>query len=221
MVATHHIQLILTNYGYLAVFALVAMESAGVPLPGETTLVAAAVYAGTQHAMNIWLIIAAAGGGAILGDNLGFWIGRTFGRNVLMKCGQYIRLDQRKLDLAEYLFMRHGGKIVFFGRFVAPLRALAALLAGANQFQPKQFLVYNAAGGIVWATLFGLGGYLLGRSVHRFSGPLEWIAPLVVFIGAVILWRYFKSHEARLLDEARLAIASRKCGTAAPTRRRQ
>ena len=203
----HHL---LASYGYLAVFTLVLLESAGVPLPGETALIAAAVYAGTEHTMNIGLVIAAAAGGAILGDNLGFWIGRKFGRDILVKYGHYVRLDQRKLDIAEYLFLRHGGKIVFFGRFVAFLRALAAILAGASHFQPLQFFIYNAAGGIVWATLFGCGGYLLGQSMTSVAGPLGWGALAIVCLGGVFLWRYFKSNEERLFDDAKRALESRK-----------
>jgi membrane protein DedA with SNARE-associated domain len=204
------IQHLLVSYGYLAVFALVLFESAGIPLPGETALIAAAVYAGTQHKMNIGLVIAAAAGGAMLGDNLGFWIGRKLGRAILAKYGHRIGLDQRKLDLAEYLFMRHGGKIVFFGRFVALLRALTAILAGASQFQPLKFLFYNAAGGIVWAALFGSGGYLLGKSMASVSGPLGWGALTVACVGGFLLWRYFKSNEDRLLNDATSALENRK-----------
>lgn len=203
----HHL---LSSYGYLVVFTLVLLESAGVPLPGETALIGAAVYAGTEHTMNIGFVIAAAAGGAILGDNLGFWIGRKYGRDILVKYGHYIKLDQRKLDLAEYLFLRHGGKIVFFGRFIALLRALAAILAGASHFQPLPFFIYNDAGGIVWATLFGFGGYLFGQSMNNLAGPLGWGGLAIVCLVGVFVWRYFKSNEERLLDDAKRALESRK-----------
>lgn len=203
----HHL---LINYGYLAVFTLVLLESAGMPLPGETALIAAAIYAGTQHTMDIGLVIAAAAGGAILGDNLGFWIGRKLGRGLLVRYGRYIRLDQQKLDVAEYLFMRQGGKIVFFGRFVAFLRALAAILAGISHFPPFQFFFYNAAGGIVWAALFGFGGYLLGQGMTNVAGPLGWGALAVMCLGGLLLWRYFNSNKERLLGDAKRALESRK-----------
>ena len=121
------IQHILSSYGYAAVFAIVMLESAGVPLPGETILVSAAVYAGSKHHLDIRYVIAAAACGAIVGDNIGFWVGREFAGSLLSRFGYLVGLDERKRKLGQYLFARHGGKIVFFGRFVALLRAFAAL----------------------------------------------------------------------------------------------
>jgi membrane protein YqaA with SNARE-associated domain len=115
------------HYGYGAIFVLVMMESASIPMPGETILVSAAVYAGTRHALDIRYVIAAAAGGAILGDNIGFWVGREFGERLLEKWGHLIGLDARKRMLGRFLFARYGGAIVFFGRFIALLRAFAAL----------------------------------------------------------------------------------------------
>ena len=152
------------QYGYGAIFVIVMLESAGIPMPGETILVSAAVYAGTRHALDIRWVIAAAAGGAILGDNMGFWVGREFGEPLLDKWGHFIGLDARKRLLGRYLFARYGGLIVFFGRFVALLRAFAALLAGANGLAPWRFFVFNAAGGIVWATTFGLAATCLARA---------------------------------------------------------
>ncbi|WP_439924498.1 DedA family protein [Nitrobacter sp. JJSN] len=209
VIDAHVIQELVTSYGYLAVFTIVLLESAGLPLPGETALIAAAVYAGTLHTMDIRFIIVAAALGAILGDNLGFWVGRRFGRKILVKYGHYIGIDQQKLDLAEYLYLRHGGKIVFFGRFVALLRALAAIFAGASHFPPLRFFIYNAAGGIVWATLFGSGGYFLGQGMRRAAGPLGWIVLAIAFFGGLALWRYFKNNEDRLFDDAKRALESR------------
>jgi membrane protein DedA with SNARE-associated domain len=91
---------------------------------------------------------------------------------------------------------------VFFGRFVALLRAFAALLAGANGLAPWRFLAFNAAGGIVWATMFGSGGYLLGAGIHRIAGPVGWILLTAAVIAGVVLWRYYKSHEENLLVKA-------------------
>src|ERR1700761_3324945 len=138
------------HYGYPAVFTLVALESAGVPLPGETALVSAAVFAG-QGALNLEAVIATAALAAILGDNLGYWVGREYGFPLVYRYGHAIRLDEGRLKVAQYLFVRHGGKIVFFGRFVAILRAFAAFLAGVNRLPWPRFLIFNALGGIVWA----------------------------------------------------------------------
>jgi membrane protein DedA with SNARE-associated domain len=156
---------LIAHYGYAAIFLVVMLESTGIPMPGETILITAAALAGTKHALDIRWVIAAAAGGAIVGDNIGFWVGREFGEPLLEKRGDLVGLDARKRMLGRYLFARYGGSIVFFGRFVALLRAFAALLAGANNLAPWRFFVFNALGGIVWATIFGLGGYLLGASI--------------------------------------------------------
>jgi membrane protein DedA with SNARE-associated domain len=200
-------QHLLGQYGYAAIFVIVMLESAGIPMPGETILVSAAVYAGTGHALDIRWVIAAAAGGAILGDNIGFWVGREFGEPLLEKWGHLVGLDVRKRMLGRYLFARHGGLIVFFGRFVALLRAFAALLAGANGLAPWRFFAFNAAGGIVWATCFGLGGYLLGAGIHRIAGPVGWTLLTAALIAGVVLWRYYKRHEENLLAKAEREMA--------------
>src|SRR6478752_7908735 len=145
-----HVHQLLATYGYWAVLVVVMMESAGIPVPGETILVSAAIYAGTTHKMQIEWVIAAAACGAIMGDNIGFWVGREFGRHVVERFGSHVGLDKKRLKLGQYLFDRHGGKIVFFGRFVAFLRAFAAVLAGANRMHWSYFLIMNALGGICW-----------------------------------------------------------------------
>jgi membrane protein DedA with SNARE-associated domain len=198
---------IVTYYGYAAVFIIVMLESAGIPLPGETVLVSAAAYAGHRHSLDpAWIIIFAAAG-AIIGDNLGFWAGREFGPTLLSKWGHVIGLDERKRKLGQYLFARHGGKIVFFGRFVALLRAFAAVLAGANRVPPLRFFFFNAAGGIVWAAIFGTGGYVLGEGIRRIAGPFGWAMLIAACVCAVVLWRYYKKNEARFIAEAEAAAA--------------
>jgi membrane protein DedA with SNARE-associated domain len=195
-------QQLIGHYGYAAIFLVVMLESAGIPMPGETILISAAALAGTKHAMDIRGVIAAAAGGAIVGDNIGFWIGREFGEPLLERWGDLVGLDARKRMLGRYLFARYGGAIVFFGRFIALLRAFAAVLAGANNLAPWRFLVFNALGGISWATLFGLGGYLLGASIHRIAGPVGWLMLGAAVVVAILAWRYFKQHEERLLAAA-------------------
>lgn len=123
---------LIETYGYLAVFALVAAESLGIPLPGETALITAAIYAGHTHRLNPWLIFAVASAAAIIGDNIGFWIGDKGGYRLARRYGSKVRLDEQKLKIARYLFDRHGQKVVFFGRFVSVLRTYAAFLAGAT-----------------------------------------------------------------------------------------
>jgi len=120
------------SFGYLAVFGLVGIESLGIPVPGETALVLAGAYAGHTHKLSAWLIFAVAVAAAIIGDNIGYWIGATGGYRLARKYGQKVRLDESKLKIARYLFDRHGAKVVFFGRFVAVLRTYAAFLAGTS-----------------------------------------------------------------------------------------
>ena len=118
-------------------------------MPGEATLIAAAVYAGTTKQLNIWLVIASASLGAILGDNVGFWLGRELGFRVLVRYGSYVGLNEGRIKVGQYLFQLHGGKIVFFGRFFALLRIWAALLAGVNQMAWPKFLLFNAGGTVL------------------------------------------------------------------------
>jgi len=202
----HDVTGLLVTYGYWAVLVFVAVESMGIPFPGETMLLAAAIYAGTTHRLEILLVIVAAAAGAILGDNVGYLAGREGGYRLLRRYGRYIRLDERKLKLGQYLFQQHGGKVVFFGRFVAVLRIWAAFLAGTYRLSWRRFLVYNAAGGVVWATVFGLGGYLLGDNVHRLGGPLgvAGAAGALIAVGAGLV--FLRRNEHRLAEDAERAL---------------
>jgi membrane protein DedA with SNARE-associated domain len=201
----HHLEEFISSYGYFAVFVVVALESAGVPMPGETALVSAAIFAG-QGGLDIKWVIACAALAAVLGDNAGYWVGREFGFPLVLKYGGYIRLDQRRLKLGQYLFQRHGGKIVFFGRFVAMLRAFAALLAGVNRLEWPRFFLFNALGGIVWASLFGLGGYFLGHAFEHYAKSVGIAALISAIIGAVAASRFIGQHERRLMAEAEAAL---------------
>ncbi|TMF51393.1 MAG: DedA family protein [Chloroflexi bacterium] len=195
---------LVAQYGYLAVLVIVGLESTGVPLPGETTLVAAALYAGATHNLNIVGVVIAAAVGAILGDNLGYLIGHWGGYRLLIRYGRYIRLSEKRIKIARYLFLRYGGEVVFFGRFTAILRAYAAFLAGTTRMPWRRFLFFNAAGGIAWATIYGGGAYLLGRQIERLSVPFEIVfvaaAVIAIVVGALIIRR----------QEERLAVAAEK-----------
>ena len=200
------------SYGYGAVALAVGVESVGVPFPGETTLVAAAIYAGTSHRLDIAAVIGVAAAAAIMGDNIGYWIGRELGFRLLHRYGRYVRLTEPRLKLGRYLFARHGGKVVFFARFVAVLRTFAALLAGANRMSWPRFLAFNAAGAVVWASLYGGGAYLLGNELARIEGPIGFallaVAVVAVIVGVIILHRHGNQLEAAAaaafpeLDEA-------------------
>src|SRR5215469_15722344 len=166
---------LIESYGYWALFALVAAESLGVPLPGETALIIAGTYAGTTHHLNPWLIFLVASAAAITGDNIGYWIGDKGGYTLARRYGSRVRLDERKLKIARYLFDRHGVKVVFFGRFVSVLRTYAAFLAGTSKMRWRKFLPANAVGGILWAGIYTLTAYLAGNGLQQASVIIDWV----------------------------------------------
>jgi membrane protein DedA with SNARE-associated domain len=197
---------LLATYGYLAVFFFVALESTGIPLPGETMLITAALYAGSTHRLQIVLVIAFAAAGAIIGDNLGFAVGHWGGYRLLRRYGRYIRLDEGRLKLGQYLFRKHGGKVVFFGRFVSILRTYAAFLAGTNRMPWRRFFAFNAAGGIVWSILYGTGAYLLGTQIHNLSRTATIVFGALAVIAIVAGILVLRRNEARLIKQAEEAI---------------
>ena len=160
------------SYGYYAVFALIALESLGIPLPGESALIAAALYAGTTHHLNITALAAVAASAAVIGDNAGYWVGKTGGRRLAERYGRYVGLDRAKLKVGRYLFARHGGKVVFFGRFVVVLRTYAAFFAGVSRMRWSRFLLANAAGGLLWASLYAFGAYALGSAASSVGSTI-------------------------------------------------
>lgn len=204
---------ILATYGYWAIFAVVMLESSGLPLPGETMLVGAAIYARLSGALSIEAIVLAATGGAIVGDNIGYWIGREFGYRFLERHGWRVGIGANKLRLGQYLFYKWGGAIVFFGRFVALLRILAALLAGANHLPAGRFFLFNAAGGGVWAMVFGYGAYFLTAGFAKLHGSLAALGVIAAVAGGFTLWRYYKINEARLMREADDMLTQRRSGS--------
>ena len=183
---------LIASYGYWALFALVAAESLGIPLPGETALITAGIYAGTTHHLNPWAIFGAAAAAAIIGDNIGFWIGDKGGYRLARRYGPKVRLDERKLKTARYLFDRQGSKVVFLGRFVSVLRTYAAFLAGTSRMRWRKFLPANASGGIAWAGIYTLASYLAGNALQQASGIIAGalgVAAVVTIIAAWLLVR--------------------------------
>lgn len=196
--------LILTH-GYWFVAAIVGLESMGIPLPGETTLVTAGIYAGTTHHLNIAFVIAAAALGAIAGDNLGFWLGRRFGYDFALRYSRVLRLTTTRIKVGRYLFHRHGGKVVFFGRFFAGLRTFAAFLAGVNWMPWARFLWFNIAGGTIWAGVFGLAAYVFGQQLEDVRGPISAVGLIVAVVAVAFGFWFARRYEAELesmADEA-------------------
>lgn len=177
---------LVSSYGYGAVFLLVAVESLGVPLPGETTLIFAATYAGATHRLSVWLIFLVGAAAAVVGDTIGYWIGDLGGYRLLCRYGRYVRMDEPKIKVARYLFDRHGGAVVFFGRFVSVLRTYAAFLAGTNKMRYLRFLVFNASGGILWAALYTSLAYNAAGFLDHASTPFAIAAGFVAVVVLVV-----------------------------------
>jgi membrane protein DedA with SNARE-associated domain len=200
--STHTLDTLLSNYGYAAVGGFVMIESLGIPFPGETMVITAALYAGLTHKLSVWGIWPAAAAGAIIGDNIGFGIGWWGGYRLLLRYGSKIRLDEAKLKVGRMVFEDHGGKVVFFGRFVSILRTYAAFLAGSNRMNYARFLVFNATGGIVWSGIFALGFYYAGNSLKGVRGPVDvgLGVAAAVFVLAFVIW--LRRNERKLEAEA-------------------
>lgn len=199
----HALEGLLQTYGYGVIVLGIMLESMGLPLPGESLMIAAALYAAATHHLNIFILVPLAAAGAIAGDQIGYFIGRSIGFRVLARWGQKLGLTTDRLELGRYLFRRYGAAVVFFGRFVAVLRTFAAVLAGANRMPWHTFLLWNALGGIGWTSLYGFGAYVLGNAAERLSGPIGialGVIGAVIIVAAVIL---VHRNENCLLQDAR------------------
>ena len=180
------------HYGLIALFLIVMLESGGIPLPGETALVAAGVFA-SQGKLNIVEVIAVAAVAAIVGDNIGYWIGRTGGRKLLERSKFLRRWSEGVLPWAEGFFQRHGAKTIFIARFFSVLRVTAAWMAGISRMHWLKFLAWNAAGGICWAVLVGLLAYYLGHAATDALSQYGLIggAVLVVLVAVALVGLHF------------------------------
>src|SRR5207245_2633845 len=186
--------ILLARHGYAIVFLGVFLESAGVPVPGETVLLAAGFFA-SQGTFALPWVIGLGIGAAILGDNVGYWIGRRAGRPLVERYGRLVGLTPGRIAAFDAFFQRHGARTVFLARFVTGLRVVAALFAGVARLPWSEFLLYNAAGALVWATTVTLAGYFFGRSwelLHRWFGRAALFgAALAIALVVVALARRF------------------------------
>ena len=188
----------ITEHGLPLLFAVVLIESFGVPVPGETALIAFGVLAGEGH-YSIESVIVVAAAGAIIGDNLGYWlIGRKGGRALFERWRWLSRYADRVLPRAESIMARRGGAAVFFGRFVAVLRYTVAWVAGLAHMPWGRFLFWNAAGGIVWATAVGLTAYYGGRAAADAIARFGLYAGIVIFVALVVGWLVLRVVHRRL-----------------------
>jgi len=178
------------RYGYFVVFFGVMLENAGVPVPGETILLAAGFFAAEGH-FQLWTVMAIAALGAVLGDNAGYLIGYKIGRAALERYGRYVLLTPARIARLEKFFARHGDKTILFARFVTGLRVFAALFAGAARMRWRTFAIYNVAGAILWSVVITLLGFFFGQSwelLQHWIGRAGEIVALAVLLLVVLAW---------------------------------
>ena len=194
------------DVGYPVLFVLDAIETMGIPVPGETALFTAGVLASSGH-LKIGFVIVVSAVAAIVGDNVGFAIGRRYGRQLLLVPGPLERHRRRVIEVGEPFFERHGPKAVFLGRWVTGLRITSAWLAGVNRMAWPTFLFWNALGGFCWATSIALLAYFLGRGAERFVNIAGIGGAVVVVVGGLAIWlvlrrrRRSESLTRRMLDD--------------------
>jgi membrane protein DedA with SNARE-associated domain/membrane-associated phospholipid phosphatase len=202
---------LIEHYGYLVVIFGVMAESAGMPLPGETILLAAGVLVQRGH-LDLGDAIVFGILGAVIGDQIGYWVGREGGRRFVLRWGRYVFISPERLARAEAFFERHGGKAVFLARFFSGLRVFGALVAGISRMRWATFLIYNALGGAVWATAAVLLGYFLGSSiglVERWLGRATLVLALVValVVASYLAYRWAAHNRARLMGWGQALLA--------------
>lgn len=199
LAAIINVEHLVETAGYPLLFVLVLAESSGVPVPGETGLITAGILASSGK-MSIPLVIAIAAAAAIVGDNIGYLIGRKGGRWALERPGAFERQRREVLLIGEPFFLRHGPKAVFFGRFILGLRVWASWLAGATRMRWTSFLFWNALGGICWATAVGLVAYFLGRSASnaiQTFGLYGLVAAVLALVGFFVMHRRMRRARER------------------------
>jgi membrane protein DedA with SNARE-associated domain len=202
----HWLEHLIHEYGLFVMAGVIGLECLGLPVPGESALIAAAVVAATRHDFNISAVIAAAFGGAVVGQALGYFIGRKFGYRILLRYGPRLNIKERHIKFGQYLFLRHGGKIVLVARFVPALRSLAGILAGADCMPWFNFMLANTAGAIIWASLYGLAPYLVGGQLKGLARSMMIVlgcAGLALVVACVI---FVRRHQAQLMAEAERAL---------------
>ena len=182
-----HLAPLLDHYGYLAVGLLVFVEDFGVPAPGETILISAAVYAGAGR-LNIFAVVVIAIAAAIAGDNVGYLIGRTGGRAFVHRWGRYVFLTPERFERAEKFFVRHGGKVVTIARFVEGLRQANGILAGTTGMPWLRFLAFNSLGAVLWVGLWAGVGYAAGTHIGTiYDEVTRYEVYLLVALGVLIV----------------------------------
>jgi membrane protein DedA with SNARE-associated domain len=197
-----YLEQLLHHYGYAAVFVVIALENVGLPVPGETILVTSAIFAAETHELNVFVIVAVAIAASVAGAVGGFAIGRWGENHFLHKYGPRVHITEADLRLGKYLFGRYGAGVVLVARYVAVLRSLASLLAGANRMDARRFVIFTSLGAAAWAATYGFGAYALGRRLAELSASAA--IPVVAVVAALViaaLW-FVHHNRSRLQREA-------------------
>jgi len=202
----HSIAHLIHEYGLFVVAGIIGLESLGIPLPGETALIVASVIAGSRHEFDIVAVILTAAGAAFVGRVVGYLIGFQFGYLLLLRYGYYLRITESRIKLGQYLFLRHGGKIIVVAAFVPVLRTIAGILAGANRMPWRHFLATNIVGALLWAAFFGIAAYYLGRQVERLAGSMVIVVGIIAVVVIVVVANFVGRHEAQLAAKAERAL---------------
>jgi len=191
----------ISSYGVWLVAAFVALESVGLPLPAEAALIAAAVFTARTHDFNIWFLITAASLAAILGEIVGFWIGRRFGPQLLTKYGAHLGLTERRVRIGHWLFVRYGGRFIFIARFLPFLRNMAAVLAGTNSMAQHDFYFASGTAAVAWIMCYGFGAYSFGSAFASLTSPatvlLGLVAIAIILAVPALIVRYEESLHAK------------------------
>src|SRR6476469_3455117 len=192
------------EYGYLVVFFGVMLENAGLPVPGETILLAAG-FAAALGMFRLWLVMLIAAVGAVIGDNIGYWVGHYYGRSFFTRFGKYVFLSPERLERMDHFFAKHGAKTIFVARFITGLRVFAAVFAGASRMPWRTFFVFNVGGAIVWAIVISILGNVFGHSwpiLERWIGRSGVIMLVTAIVVAVVAWRIHVHRERRTTAES-------------------
>jgi membrane protein DedA with SNARE-associated domain len=203
---TGHLEALLFStmlaYGYRTIFFGVMLENAGLPVPGETILILGGYFAAKGH-FHLGLVMLLAAFGAIIGDNIGFAVGRYFGREFFLRHGRWILLTPKRLEMIDRFFTRHGDKTILVARFITGLRVFAALFAGTSQMRWRSFGFYNAAGAMIWAVAIATLGYVFAPSLQlleRWVGRSGAIFLVVAVVGALIVWKIQHRRQRRAAE---------------------
>jgi membrane protein DedA with SNARE-associated domain len=196
---------LVAKYGYVAVFVIVALESFGIPIPGETILIAAGTYAGATHKLSVWLIWPIAVVGVEVGATVGYIVGVKGGYKVMHRYGRYIHMSEKEMKIGRYVFDRYGALVVSVGRFVAILRTYAAFLAGTNKMKAARFQVWNLIGAVAWTGAWSLLSYYLGHSLSKASKTADYAIGAVAVLLVVGVIFFVRSRAKQL--EARAEAA--------------